>query len=98
MPEDQRSGPYVTYEVGDPVRYHVFYDMYRGVADTTRVPKEVWNARARHGGGTEARASSASTEDTSEHMQKSDIEGTRRDYIAGNVETMRRVARIGVAV
>lgn len=31
-------------------------------------------------------------------MQKSDMEGTRRDYIAGNVETTRRVARSRVAV
>jgi hypothetical protein len=61
------------------------------------VPKEVWNARARHGGGTEARASGASIEDTTDHMQKSDMEGTRRDYIGGNVETTRRVARSRVA-
>jgi hypothetical protein len=47
---------------GDPVRYRVFYDMYRAVADAAGVPKEVWNARARHGGGTEERASGASIE------------------------------------
>ncbi|WP_457492085.1 hypothetical protein [Tardiphaga sp. P5_C7] len=98
VPEEQRSGPYVTDEDGDPVRYRVFYDMYRAVADAAGVPKDVWNARARHGGGTEARASGASIEDTTDHMQKSDMEGTRRDYIAGNVETTRRVARSRVAV
>ncbi|MGM4987537.1 hypothetical protein [Tardiphaga sp. 841_E9_N1_2] len=82
----------------DPVRYRVFYDMYRAIADAAGVPKEAWNARARHGGGTEARASGASIEDTTDHMQKSDMEGTRRDYIAGNVETTRRVARSRMAV
>jgi hypothetical protein len=76
----------------------VFYDMDRAVADAAGVPKEVWNARARHGGGTEARASGTSVEDTTDHMQKSDMEGTKRDYIAGNVETARRVARSRVTV
>ncbi|WP_141339730.1 hypothetical protein [Bradyrhizobium sp. USDA 3458] len=97
VPDDQRSGPFVTDESGDPVRYRVFYGMYRDVAEAAGVPKEVWNARARHGGGTEARASGASIEDTTDHMQKSDMEGTRRDYIAGNVEITRRVARSRVA-
>lgn len=49
----------MTDEDGDPVRYRVFYSMYRDVADAAGVPKQVWNARARHGGGTEARASGA---------------------------------------
>lgn len=93
VPEDERKGAYVTDDDGDPVRYRVFYGMYRSVSDSAGVPKEVWNARARGGGGTEARASGASIEDTTDHMQKSDMEGTRRDYIGGNVETTRRVAR-----
>lgn len=97
VPEAARRGPVVTDDDGDPVRYRVFYGMYRDVADAAGVPKEVWNARARHGGGTEARASGASIEDTTDHMQKSDMEGTRRDYIGGNVETTRRVARSRVA-
>jgi hypothetical protein len=97
VPEAERRGPVVTDSDGDPVRYRVFYDMYRDVADAAGVPKEVWNARARHGGGTEARASGASIEDTTDHMQKTDMEGTRRDYIAGNVETTRRVIRSRVA-
>jgi hypothetical protein len=97
VPFAARTGPVVTDTDGDPVRYRVFYGMYRDVADAAGVPKEVWNARARHGGGTEARASGASIEDTTDHMQKSDMEGTRRDYIGGNVETTRRVARSRVA-
>ncbi|MGX9443934.1 hypothetical protein ACWX0K_15330 [Nitrobacteraceae bacterium UC4446_H13] len=97
MPEGQRHGPFVTDDDGDPVRYRVFYGMYRAVADAAGVPKDVWNARARHGGGTEARASGATIEDTTDHMQKTDMEGTRRDYIGGNVETTRRVARKRVA-
>ncbi|HEY0330104.1 MAG TPA: hypothetical protein VGC77_13510 [Rhodopseudomonas sp.] len=97
VPAEQRAGPFVTDDGGDPVRYRVFYGMYRDVADAAGVPKEVWNARARHDGGTEARASGASIEDTTDHMQKSDMEGTRRDYIASNVEITRRVARSRVA-
>jgi len=62
------------------------------------VPKEVWNARARHSGGTEARASGASIEDTTDHMQKSDMEGhqaglhcrKRRAYAAGGPEPSTR--------
>lgn len=97
VPEDQRSGPFVTDEDGDPVRYRVFYGMYREVADLAGVPKSVWNSRARHGGGTEARASGSPVDDIADHLQKSDVEGTRRDYIGSNVETTRRVARSRVA-
>lgn len=98
VPEDQRSGPLVTDENGDPVRYRVFYGLYRDIADAAGVPKDVWSARARHGGGTEARISGASIEDTTDHLQKSDMEGTRRDYIGNNVEITRRVARSRVAI
>jgi hypothetical protein len=62
------------------------------------VAKKVWNSRARPGGGTGARASDAVIEDTTDHMQKSDMEGTRRERIAGSVETTRRVARSRAAV
>lgn len=97
VPEAERTGPLVTDDDGDPVRYRVFYGMYVAVRDAAGVPANVWNARARHGGGTEARASGAALEDTADHMQKSDLAGTRRDYIGGNVETTRRVARKRVA-
>ncbi len=94
VPEDEQTGPLVTDTDGDPVRYRVFYGMYRDVAAAAGVPKEVWNSRARHGGGTEARAAGSPIDD---HLQKSDVEGTRRDYIVGNVEMTRRVARKRVA-
>ncbi|CAN7383538.1 hypothetical protein LJR220_003409 [Bradyrhizobium sp. LjRoot220] len=97
VPEAERTGPLVTDTDGDPIRYRVFYGMYRDVAEEAGVPAEVWSSRARHGGGTEARASGAPIDDIADHMQKSDIEGTRRDYIVGNVETTRRVARKRVA-
>jgi hypothetical protein len=97
VPEDERTGPLVTDTDGDPVRYRVFYGMYRDVADEAGVPKEVWSSRARHGGGTEARAAGSPIDDIADHLQKSDMEGTRRDYVMGNVETTRRVARKRVA-
>jgi hypothetical protein len=43
------------------------------------------------------RAAGAPIDDIADHLQKSDVEGTRRDYIVGNVETTRRVARRRVA-
>lgn len=97
VPEDERKGPVVVDDDGFPPTYRVFYDMYQRVREAADVPKEVWNARARHGGGTEARASGAAIDDVADHMQKSDIEGTRRDYVQGNVEITRRVARKRVA-
>lgn len=97
VPGDQRSGPLVTDTDGDPVRYRVFYGMFQKVAAAAGVPKEVWSSRARHGGGTEARAAGSPVDDIADHLQKSDVEGTRRDYIMGNVETTRRVARKRVA-
>jgi len=67
------------------------------VAEAAGVPDDVWSSRARHGGGTEAREAGAPIDDIADHLQKSDVEGTRRDYIVGNVETTRRVARKRVA-
>ena len=87
----------VTDTDGDPVRYRVFYGMYRDVREAAGVPDSVWCSRARHGGGTEAREAGAPIDDIADHLLKSDVEGTRRDYIVGNVETTRRVARKRVA-
>ena len=97
MPEDERTGPLVTDTDGDPVRYRVFYGMYQDVREAAGVPDSVWSSRARHGGGTEAREAGAPIDDIADHLLKSDVEGTRRDYIVGNVETTRRVARKRVA-
>jgi hypothetical protein len=52
---------------------------------------------ARHGGATEAREAGCAVDDIADHLQKTDIEGTRRDYVAGNVATTRRVAVARVA-
>ena len=52
---------------------------------------------ARHGGATEARAANCVIDDIADHLQKTDIEGTRRDYVAGNVATTKRVAAARVA-
>ena len=71
--------------------------MYQDIREAAGVPDNVWSSRARHGGGTEARAAGAPIDDIADHLQKSDVEGTRRDYIVGNVETTRRVARKRVA-
>jgi hypothetical protein len=97
VPESERVGPVAVDGNGDPIRARRYIDLFREVATAAGVPETVWNMTARHGGGTEARASGATADDTADHMQKTDVAGMRRDYIAGNVETTRRVARSRVA-
>ena len=59
-----------------------FYGMYRDVREAAGVPDNVWSSRARHGGGTETRKAGAPIDDIADHLQKSDVEGTRRNYMA----------------
>jgi hypothetical protein len=66
----------------------MFYVMYQGVREAAGVPDDLWSSRARHEDGTEARETRA--DDIADHLQKSDVEGTRRDYIVGNIETTWR--------
>ena len=68
--------------------------MYQDVREAVGEPDNVWSSWARHGVSTEAREAGAPID----HLQKSDVEGTRRDYIVGNVETTWRVARKRVAL
>jgi hypothetical protein len=98
VPESERKGPVVIDGNGDPIRARRYIDLFREVATAAGVPKSVWNMTARHGGATEARQAGATADDTADHMQKTDVAGMRRDYIAGNVETTRRVARKRVAL
>jgi hypothetical protein len=97
VPEEERTGPIVTDWDGDPVCYRVYYGMYRDVADEAGVPGGVWS----RGTGTAAdlrRARRAPPiDDIADHLQKSDTEGARRDYMVGNVETTWRVARKRIA-
>jgi hypothetical protein len=97
VPQEQRSGPLVVDEAGTPIRRRYYQDLYREVADAAKVPTEVWNMRARHGGATEARASGVDLADIAEHAQHSDINTTRKHYIVPSVETSRRVAKARVA-
>jgi hypothetical protein len=46
---------------------------------------------ARHGGTTEAQAAGVALQDIAEHAQHSDINTTRKVYVAPTVETSRRV-------
>ena len=66
--------------------------MYQDVREAAGVPDNVWSSRARHGGGTEA---GAPNDGIADHLEKSDVEGTRRDYIVGNVETTAVSAQAG---
>jgi hypothetical protein len=97
VPATQRVGPLVVDEGGVPMRRRYYQDLYREVPDAAKVPAEVWNMRARHGGATEARESGVDLADIAEHAQHSDINTTRKHYIVPSVETSRRVAKARVA-
>jgi len=97
VPEAERRGPVVVDDRGYPFQRRYYNALYRELADARGVPKSVLNMHARHGGATEARQSGALLEDTSEHLQHSNLQTTKRHYIAPTVETTRRVARARVA-
>ncbi len=97
VPVAERHGPVALDDSGNPFQRRYYNTVYRRLADACSVPKGVWNMQARHGGATEARQSGALLEDTSEHLQHSNIQTTKRHYITPSVETTRRVARARVA-
>lgn len=97
VPAGERLGPVAIDERGKPFQRRYYNALYRDLADARGVPKSVWNMNARHDGATEARQSGVLLEDTSEHLQHSNLQTTKRHYIAPSVETIRRVARARVA-
>jgi hypothetical protein len=97
VPEIERKGPVVVDDGGLPLRRRHYQDLYREIADAAKVPVEVWNMRARHGGATEARQAGVDLADVAEHAQHSDLNTTRKHYIVPSVETSRRVAKARVA-
>jgi hypothetical protein len=97
VPDEERGGAFAVDETGRPFPRRYYIDLYRQLADAASVPRAVWNMNARHGGATEAREAGCAIDDIADHLQKTDIEGTRRDYVAGNVATTRRVAVARVA-
>lgn len=97
VPETERHGPVADDDAGNPFQRHYYNAVYRELADTCSIPNGVWNMKARHGCAAEARRSGVLLEDTSEHLQHSNIQTTKRRYITSSVETTRRVARARVA-
>jgi hypothetical protein len=97
VPDDERSGPLVVNESGLPMARYTYADLFRELADEAKVPREVFSMTARHGGASEARASGVPLEDTSEHLQHSNIATTKKHYVQPSIETTRRVARARVA-
>jgi hypothetical protein len=97
VPEGERRGPVAVDDKGLPFHRRHYNALYRELADARGLPKGVWNMNARHGGATEARQSGVLLEDTSEHLQHSNLQTTKRHYITPNIETTRRVARARVA-
>jgi hypothetical protein len=97
VPEIERTGPVAVTDSGEPFKKRYYQRLYAELAAEAGVPKGVWNMAARHGGGTEAQKAGVPLEDTSAHMQHSNLSTTKRSYLKGNVETTRRVARGRVA-
>ena len=97
VPEAERHGPVAVDDAGNPFQRRYYNAVYRELADACSIPNGVWNMKARHGGATEARQSGVLLEDTSEHLQHSNIQTTKRHYITPSVETTCRVARARVA-
>ena len=97
VPEAERRGAVAIDDAGHPFNKRHYQTLYRELADSRAVPKGVWNMNARHGGATEARQSGVPLEDTSEHLQHSNLQTTKRHYVEPNIETTRRVARARVA-
>jgi len=96
VPEAERIGPVAVDDGGIPFQRRHYIDLYRELADAREIPAGVWNMKARHGGATEARAAGANIDDVTDHLQKTDVEGTRRNYVSSNVATTRRVAKARV--
>jgi hypothetical protein len=97
VPNEERHGPVAIDNAGNPFRPRYYNALYRNLANARGVPTGVWNMKARHGGATEARQSGVLLEDTSEHLQHSNLQTTKRHYVEPNIETTRRVARARVA-
>ncbi|RAI42813.1 integrase [Rhodoplanes roseus] len=97
VPDTERHGPVAIDDAGRPFRRRHYVTLYGELAAAAGVPASVWNMSARHGGATEAREAGCAIEDVADHLQKTDLEGTRRDYVAGNLATTRRVAAARVA-
>lgn len=96
VPEDGRTGPVVIDDDGLPMPRRRYVKLYGEVCEAAGVPKSVQNMLARHGGGSEGRASGASAEDNTRHLQKTDVVGAERDYIQqtdAKLEITRRVIR-----
>ena len=71
------------YIIGDTANWRASFTACIGTfGKAARVPDNVWSSRARHGGGTETREAGAPIDDIADHLQKSDVEGTRRNYMA----------------
>jgi hypothetical protein len=97
VPEDERHGPIAVDESGQPFQRRYYVQLYTELAKDAKVPNEVWNMRARHGGVSEAKDAGADPVDIGKHAQHSNLQTTYKHYIVPNIETSRRVAKARVA-
>jgi hypothetical protein len=105
VPENERTGPLCVTNDDLPFQTRYYSDVFRQLATEAKVPDEIWNARARHGGLTEGYEAivekhgdgSAALDDLRFHGQHAHIETTFGHYIRSGAKATTRVARARVA-
>jgi hypothetical protein len=101
VPMDERAGPLVTNDNGLPMKQRYYDELYNEIATTAKIPPEVWNMRARHGGLTEGyeaivthpEASAAELQDLKYHGQHTSVRTTLNEYVKPGTGPSKRIAR-----
>jgi len=96
VPAEERKGPLVITNSGEPIGPLIYSRNWRKLADAVGVPANVWNRDSRAGGVTEATDADAPLESVRHHAQHSDVRTTAR-YSRNAAKKTAEVARIRVA-
>ena len=101
VPAGERTGALVTNDNGLRMKQRYYDALYDDVAAKAKVPDEVWNMRARHGGLTEGyeaivtnpEATDAELADLKYHGQHTTLRTTLNEYVKPGTGPSKRVAR-----
>lgn len=96
VPEQDRKGPLVVTNIGEPIGPLIYTRNWRKLAAHVGVPKHILNRDSRAGGVTEATDADAPLESVRHHAQQSDVRTTAR-YSRNTAKKTADVARIRVA-
>jgi hypothetical protein len=90
----RRVGPLIISEAtGEPYKHRTFTQTFRRVADTARVPRNVWSMDARAGAISEAYDAGAAEAEVMKHAGHKNRQTSAR-YNRGSLEQTSRVARL----